>query len=49
MLGLQILLGIATILTNVPIWLASTHQLGGVLVFALTCLVLQQTRQHPDP
>ena len=49
MLGLQILLGIATILTNVPIWLASIHQLGGVLVFALTCLVLQQTRQHPDP
>jgi cytochrome c oxidase assembly protein subunit 15 len=49
MLVLQIVLGIATILTNVPIWLASLHQVGGVLVFALTCLVLQQTRQRPDP
>ncbi len=45
LLGLQILLGIATILTNVPVWLASLHQLGGVAVFACTWFVFHQTRQ----
>ncbi len=46
MLSLQILLGIATILTHVPIWLASLHQVGGVVVFGLAWLVFHQTGRH---
>ena len=45
MLSLQILLGIATILTHVPVWLASLHQVGGVVVFGLTWLVFHQSRK----
>jgi cytochrome c oxidase assembly protein subunit 15 len=45
MLSLQIGLGIATILTHVPVWLASLHQLGGIAVFSLAWLVFHQTRE----
>ena len=45
MLSLQILLGIATILTHVPVWLASLHQVGGVVVFGLAWLVFHQSRK----
>ncbi|HWK35628.1 COX15/CtaA family protein [Sphingomonas sp.] len=36
MVGLQILLGIATVMTGVPIWLAALHQLVGTLLLIAT-------------
>ncbi len=44
MILVQITLGIATILTLVPVWLASLHQLGGIAVLSLAWLVFHQTR-----
>lgn len=45
MLSLQMVLGIATVLFNVPVWLASLHQVGGVAVFSLVWLIFYQTRE----
>ncbi|HJP33574.1 MAG TPA: COX15/CtaA family protein [Candidatus Latescibacteria bacterium] len=44
-LHLQIALGIATILTFVPIWLASLHQMGAIAVLGCSWLIVQQTRR----
>ncbi len=44
----QILLGIATILTAVPVWLGALHQAGAILLLTALTLALHRSRQKPE-
>lgn len=43
---LQVLVGISTLLLQVPVALASTHQAGALLLFTIAILISQQLQQH---
>jgi cytochrome c oxidase assembly protein subunit 15 len=45
--GTQIILGIATVLTGVELWLAVAHQLVGALLVAATAWGAHRLGRHP--